>query len=161
MRALDPDQHEFLTAVLEVAESLQPVFDQRPELLPAFRSLCEPERAVRQAAGALRAAPACCACLPQGGQHARAPTRPPSPSQVIFRVPWLDDKGVVQVNRGMRVQFSSTLGPYKGGLRFHPSVTLSVGAGGVEEEGPCAHAPPLPSRRSSSSWALSSASKTV
>ena len=46
--------------------------------------------------------------------------------QVIFRVPWQDDKGNVRVNRGVRVQFNSALGPYKGGLRFHPSVTLSI-----------------------------------
>jgi len=46
--------------------------------------------------------------------------------QIIFRVPWLDDHNQVQVNRGFRVQFNSALGPYKGGLRFHSSVTLSV-----------------------------------
>jgi len=45
---------------------------------------------------------------------------------VMFRVCWLDDKGEVQVNRGYRVQFNSAIGPYKGGLRFHPSVTLSM-----------------------------------
>ncbi|GAA0053934.1 NADP-specific glutamate dehydrogenase [Streptococcus canis] len=45
---------------------------------------------------------------------------------VSFRVPWVDDKGKVQVNRGYRVQFSSALGPYKGGLRFHPSVNQSI-----------------------------------
>ncbi|MGC4235310.1 MAG: NADP-specific glutamate dehydrogenase [Niabella sp.] len=45
---------------------------------------------------------------------------------LIFRVPWLDDKGEVQVNRGYRVQMNSAIGPYKGGLRFHPTVTLSV-----------------------------------
>ncbi|MDT2750042.1 NADP-specific glutamate dehydrogenase [Streptococcus parauberis] len=45
---------------------------------------------------------------------------------VSFRVPWLDDKGQVQVNRGYRVQFSSAIGPYKGGLRFHPSVNQSI-----------------------------------
>ena len=45
---------------------------------------------------------------------------------VMFRVPWVDDNGVVQVNRGYRVQFNSAIGPYKGGLRFHPTVTLSV-----------------------------------
>ncbi len=44
---------------------------------------------------------------------------------IIFRVPWIDDKGEVQVNRGYRVEFNSAIGPYKGGLRFHPSVTLS------------------------------------
>jgi glutamate dehydrogenase (NADP+) len=46
--------------------------------------------------------------------------------QIIFRVPWVDDSGRVQVNRGYRVQFSSVLGPYKGGLRFHPSVNSSI-----------------------------------
>ena len=40
---------------------------------------------------------------------------------IIFRVPWVDDNGVSRVNRGFRVQFNSALGPYKGGLRFHPS----------------------------------------
>ncbi len=45
---------------------------------------------------------------------------------IMFRVPWLDDKGEVQVNRGYRVEFNSALGPYKGGLRFHPSVNLSI-----------------------------------
>jgi len=45
---------------------------------------------------------------------------------LIFRVPWLDDKGEVQVNRGYRVEFNSAIGPYKGGLRFHPSVNLSI-----------------------------------
>ena len=43
---------------------------------------------------------------------------------IMFRVPWIDDKGEVQINRGYRVQFNSAIGPYKGGLRFHPSVTL-------------------------------------
>jgi glutamate dehydrogenase (NADP+) len=45
---------------------------------------------------------------------------------IIFRVPWTDDRGEVQVNRGYRVEFNSAIGPYKGGLRFHPTVTLSV-----------------------------------
>jgi glutamate dehydrogenase (NADP+) len=45
---------------------------------------------------------------------------------IIFRVPWQDDKGDIQVNRGFRVQFNSAIGPYKGGLRFHPSVNLSI-----------------------------------
>ena len=45
---------------------------------------------------------------------------------VLFRVPWADDKGQLQVNRGFRVQMSSAIGPYKGGLRFHPSVNLSI-----------------------------------
>ncbi|MDX5319332.1 MAG: NADP-specific glutamate dehydrogenase [Actinomycetes bacterium] len=46
--------------------------------------------------------------------------------QIIFRVPWVDDRGKVQVNRGYRVQFNSALGPYKGGLRFHPSVNRGI-----------------------------------
>jgi glutamate dehydrogenase (NADP+) len=46
--------------------------------------------------------------------------------QIIFRVPWVDDHGRVQVNRGFRVQFNSSVGPYKGGLRFHPSVNLGI-----------------------------------
>ncbi|OKL46840.1 glutamate dehydrogenase [Boudabousia liubingyangii] len=46
--------------------------------------------------------------------------------QLIFRVPWVDDQGQVQVNRGFRIEFNSALGPYKGGLRFHPSVNISI-----------------------------------
>jgi len=46
--------------------------------------------------------------------------------QIIFRVPWVDDNGGVQINRGFRVQFNSALGPYKGGIRFHPSVNLGI-----------------------------------
>eukprot|EP00210_Caulerpa_lentillifera_P007050 g6744.t1 len=46
--------------------------------------------------------------------------------QILFRVPWIDDKGTICVNRGFRVQFNSALGPYKGGLRLHPSVNLSI-----------------------------------
>ncbi len=46
--------------------------------------------------------------------------------QIVFRVPWVDDKGNVQVNRGYRIQFNSAIGPYKGGLRFHPSVNISI-----------------------------------
>ncbi len=45
---------------------------------------------------------------------------------IIFRVPWIDDAGKIQINRGYRVQFNSAIGPYKGGLRFHPSVNLSI-----------------------------------
>ncbi len=46
--------------------------------------------------------------------------------QIIFRIPWLDDQGNVQINRGFRVQFNSALGPYKGGMRFHPSVNVGI-----------------------------------
>ncbi|TFH39583.1 MAG: glutamate dehydrogenase, partial [Chrysiogenales bacterium] len=45
---------------------------------------------------------------------------------IMFRVPWVDDKGNVNVNRGFRVQFNNAIGPYKGGLRFHPSVNLGI-----------------------------------
>jgi len=88
----DPNEPEFLQAVHEVLESLEPVAERRPDLVNAgvFERLAEPERVI------------------------------------IFRVPWVDDTGKVQVNRGFRVQFNSAIGPYKGGLRFHPSVNLSI-----------------------------------
>src|SRR5262249_21166242 len=60
-------------------------------------------------------------------RHAKIVERVVEPERVImFRVPWLDDRGGVQVNRGFRIEMSSAIGPYKGGLRFHPSVTLGV-----------------------------------
>lgn len=60
-------------------------------------------------------------------RHAKILDRMIEPERVLmFRVPWLDDQGEVQVNRGYRVEMNSAIGPYKGGLRFHPSVTLSV-----------------------------------
>ncbi len=60
-------------------------------------------------------------------QHASILDRMVEPERVImFRVPWLDDSGSPQVNRGYRVEFNSAIGPYKGGLRFHPSVNLSI-----------------------------------
>ena len=46
--------------------------------------------------------------------------------QVMFRVNWVDDSGEIQVNRGYRIQMNSAIGPYKGGLRFHPSVNMSI-----------------------------------
>ena len=59
--------------------------------------------------------------------HARILERLVEPERVLmFRVPWLDDKGTMQVNRAFRVEFNSAIGPYKGGLRFHPSVNLSI-----------------------------------
>jgi glutamate dehydrogenase (NADP+) len=88
----NPHEPEFLQAVQEVLESLEPLMERHPEFIDAgiLVRLVEPER------------------------------------QIIFRVPWLDDRGEVKVNRGFRVEFSSALGPYKGGLRFHPSVNLSI-----------------------------------
>jgi glutamate dehydrogenase (NADP+) len=60
-------------------------------------------------------------------QQAKILERIVEPERVImFRVPWVDDEGEVQVNRGYRVEFNSAIGPYKGGLRFHPSVNLSI-----------------------------------
>src|ERR1041384_3487641 len=45
---------------------------------------------------------------------------------LMFRVPWVDDRGAVQINRGFRIEMNSAIGPYKGGLRFHPSVNLGI-----------------------------------
>jgi len=60
-------------------------------------------------------------------QKAKILERMVEPERIImFRVPWVDDRGEVQINRGYRVEFNSALGPYKGGLRFHASVTLSI-----------------------------------
>jgi len=60
-------------------------------------------------------------------KHAKILERLVEPERVImFRVPWIDDEGNVQVNKGYRIEFNSAIGPYKGGLRFHPSVTLSI-----------------------------------
>ena len=88
----NPEQKEFLQAVEEVLESLEPVVEAHPEYEKAglIERMVEPERII------------------------------------MFRVPWVDDAGKVQVNRGYRVQFNSAIGPYKGGLRFHPSVNLSI-----------------------------------
>ena len=86
------NEPEFLQAVTEVLESLEPVVDADPkyEKNGVIERIVEPERAI------------------------------------LFRVSWVDDNGKVQVNRGYRVQFNSAIGPYKGGLRLHPSVNLSV-----------------------------------
>ena len=86
------EQKEFLQAVYEVLESLEPVVAANPKLEEegVIERIVEPERII------------------------------------MFRVSWVDDNGKVQVNRGYRVQFNSAIGPYKGGLRFHPSVNLSV-----------------------------------
>ena len=86
------NEPEFLQAVREVLESIQPVVEKHPEYEKAalIERLVEPERII------------------------------------TFRVPWVDDQGKVQVNRGYRVQFNSAIGPYKGGIRFHPSVNLSI-----------------------------------
>ena len=60
-------------------------------------------------------------------QSARLLERIVEPERVImFRVPWFDDQGNIQVNRGFRIEMNSAIGPYKGGLRFHPSVNLGI-----------------------------------
>ena len=85
-------ENEFHQTVYEVFASIEPVLEQRPELIESgvMERIVEPERIIK------------------------------------FRVPWIDDNGKVQVNRGFRIQFNSAIGPYKGGLRFHPSVNESI-----------------------------------
>ena len=92
LESRNAEQKEFLQAVAEVLESLEPVVEAKPELerWGIIERIVEPERIIQ------------------------------------FRVSWVDDNGKVQVNRGYRVQFNSAIGPYKGGLRLHPSVNLSV-----------------------------------
>jgi len=90
--ANNPGEPEFLQAVSEVVESVEPVLEKHPEYRSAkiLERMVEPERII------------------------------------MFRVPWVDDKGEVQINRGYRIQVNSAIGPYKGGFRFHPSVNLSI-----------------------------------
>ncbi|MCK5420381.1 MAG: glutamate dehydrogenase, partial [Desulfobacterales bacterium] len=60
-------------------------------------------------------------------RQARIPERLVEPERaILFRVPWMDDQGEIQVDRGFRIEMNSALGPYKGGLRFHPSVNLGI-----------------------------------
>jgi glutamate dehydrogenase (NADP+) len=91
-RQKNAGQPEFLQAVTEVFESIEPVIERHRKYQEQaiLERIVEPERVI------------------------------------LFRVPWLDDQGKMRVNRGMRVQFNSAIGPYKGGLRFHPSVNLSI-----------------------------------
>ena len=88
----NPGEPEFIQAVKEVLESIEPMLEARPDIVEAgiIERLVEPERFI------------------------------------TFRVAWVDDNGEVQVNRGYRVQFNSAIGPYKGGLRLHPSVNASI-----------------------------------
>ena len=92
VKTKNPEQPEFIQAVTEVLQSLEPVIEAHPEYEAAglLERIVEPERVI------------------------------------MFRVPWVDDQGKVQVNRGFRVQFNSAIGPYKGGLRLHPSVNLGI-----------------------------------
>ena len=92
VEARSANEPEFLQAVYEVLESLEPVVEANPKIEAngILERIVEPER------------------------------------QIFFRVPWVDDNGKVHVNRGFRVQFNSAIGPYKGGIRLHPSVNASV-----------------------------------
>ena len=88
----NPGEPEFLQAVREVLESLEPVVTRHKKYQNGriLERIVEPER------------------------------------QFIFRVPWQDDQGRIQVNRGFRIEFNSAIGPYKGGLRLHPSVNIGI-----------------------------------
>jgi glutamate dehydrogenase (NADP+) len=92
VEARNPNEPEFLQAVLEVAETVIPFIEKNPKYAVAkvLDRIAEPERVI------------------------------------MFRVSWTNDKGEVQINRGYRIQMNSAIGPYKGGLRFHPTVNLSV-----------------------------------
>ena len=102
--------NEYLKRVYDSVEKRDP---DQPEFLQAVREVFESLQLVVDK-------------HPEG-EKASLIERFVEPERVItFRVPWVDDNGKVQVNRGYRVQFNSAIGPYKGGLRFHPSVNLSV-----------------------------------
>lgn len=92
VKARNPHETEFLQAVEELFNTLEPVIEAHPEYITEniLARIVEPERIIS------------------------------------FRVPWTDKDGKVQVNRGYRVQFNSAVGPYKGGLRFHPTVNQSI-----------------------------------
>ena len=92
VRSKNPNEHEFLQAVEEVAEAVIPFMQEHPKYnnKMLLERMIEPERVI------------------------------------MFRIPWVDDNGKTQVNRGYRVEFNSAIGPYKGGLRFHPTVNLSI-----------------------------------
>ena len=85
----------------------------QPEFIQAVTEVLESLRSVVEAD-------------PRYEQHAILERMVEPERTIIFRVPWVDDAGKVHVNRGFRVQFNSAIGPYKGGLRFHPSVNLSI-----------------------------------
>lgn len=92
VKARNGHEAEFLQAVEEFFNTLEPVFEKHPEYIEEniLARITEPERVIS------------------------------------FRVPWVDRDGKVQVNRGYRVQFNSAVGPYKGGLRFHPTVNQGI-----------------------------------
>lgn len=104
----------------KVDEKLQPVLD---EVLRRNAGEAEFHQAVREVLESLGRV---VAKHPDYANHALIERICEPERQIIFRVPWVDDAGQVQINRGFRVQFNSALGPYKGGIRFHPSVNLGI-----------------------------------
>src|SRR5690606_40893089 len=100
----------------KIDEKLEPVLDQ---VLRRNAGEAESHQAVTEVLESLGSV---VAKHPGYLDHALIERRCEPERQIIFRVPWVDDHGDVQINRGFRVQFNSALGPYKGGLRFHPSV---------------------------------------
>jgi glutamate dehydrogenase (NADP+) len=101
-------------------EKLQPVFD---EVVRRNAGEVEFHQAVREVLDSLGPV---LAKHPELGHHKIIQRICEPERQIIFRVPWQDDRGEVHINRGLRVEFNSALGPYKGGLRFHPSVYLGI-----------------------------------
>lgn len=104
----------------KIDEKLQPVLD---EVLRRNAGEIEFHQAVREVLESLGRV---VAKHPDYASHALIERICEPERQIIFRVPWVDDLGQVQINRGFRVQFNSALGPYKGGIRFHPSVNLGI-----------------------------------
>lgn len=104
----------------KIDEKLQPVLD---EVLRRNSGEAEFHQAVREVLESLGRV---IAKHPDYANHALIERICEPERQIIFRVPWVDDAGQVQINRGFRVQFNSALGPYKGGIRFHPSVNLGI-----------------------------------
>ncbi|HET6538673.1 MAG TPA: NADP-specific glutamate dehydrogenase [Sphingopyxis sp.] len=103
-----------------IDEKLRPVLD---EVLRRNAGEAEFHQAVREVLESLGRV---VAKKPEYADHALIERICEPERQIIFRVPWVDDSGQVQINRGFRVQFNSALGPYKGGVRFHPSVNLGI-----------------------------------
>ncbi len=103
-----------------IDEKLQPIFD---DVLRRNAGEAEFLQAVQEVLESLGRV---VAKHPEYADHALIERICEPERQIIFRVPWTDDAGNVQINRGFRVQFNSALGPYKGGLRFHPSVNVGI-----------------------------------
>ncbi|MBN9049301.1 MAG: NADP-specific glutamate dehydrogenase [Rhizobiales bacterium] len=101
-------------------EKLQPIFDDVLRRNPGELEFHQAVREVLDSLGAVVAK------HPHYAENALIERICEPERQIIFRVPWIDDAGKVQINRGFRVQFNSALGPFKGGLRFHPSVLVGT-----------------------------------